>query len=46
MRPWAECVGEQKLFRRFEQGERLRAIDWTSLARGTLRRLGASLKRR
>jgi len=38
MRPWAESVGEQKLFRRFEQGERFRSNDWERLVRPFARR--------
>jgi len=46
MRPWAESVGEHKLFHRFEQGDRIRAIDWAGLMRPTVRRLASSLRRR
>lgn len=46
MRPWAESVGEQKLFRRFERGDRLRAIDWVGLARPLVRRIAARVRRR
>jgi len=44
MRPWAEATGEQKLFRRFERGERMRSIDWSGIARRIARRLAALLR--
>jgi glycosyltransferase involved in cell wall biosynthesis len=44
MRPWAESVSEQKLFRRFEQGDRLRSLDWAGLLRPAVRCLAARFR--
>jgi hypothetical protein len=44
MRPWAESVGEQVLFHRFERGDRLRAIDWVGLVRPIVRRFVGYLR--
>jgi GT2 family glycosyltransferase len=46
MRPWAESVGEQELFRRFERGDRIRAVDWPGLVRPLVRRLVARIRSR
>lgn len=44
MRPWAESVGEQGLFGRFERGERLHAFDWSGLVRPLVRGLASRLR--
>jgi glycosyltransferase involved in cell wall biosynthesis len=46
MRPWAESVGEQQLFHRFQRGDRIRAIDWAALLRPTVRGLAARIRPR
>lgn len=46
MRPWAESVGEQKLFRRFELGERFRSNDWERYIRPLARRALAIVRGR
>jgi hypothetical protein len=45
MRPWAESVGEQQIFHRFEQGDRLRATAWFGLVRPFVRRLATRLRK-
>jgi glycosyltransferase involved in cell wall biosynthesis len=44
MRPWAESVGEQKLFARFVQGDRIGSVDWRGLVRPTARRVAGYLR--
>jgi glycosyltransferase involved in cell wall biosynthesis len=47
MREWADSVGEQRLFDRFERGERLRSIDWgVRLVRSLTRAIAPRLRSR